>query len=98
MKEKFNKIDCGNYITITNVNGNYHNHCHINKGHKEKQHNTADMLIRLMHSKRIPKSKYLRKCILRVSLDEKYKENVRQKIEKDYNKDNYFNPQKGIRR
>ena len=78
-------IDCGDYQTIVNVNGEYHNHCHVNR------RSTADMLVRLMKNKRVPRSDYLRNSVKRVTLDQKYIEKINHKIEKDRDKQRYYN-------
>lgn len=45
----------------------------------------------------VPDSKYLRETVLRISLDDKYKEKVKNKIDKDRNKQQYININKGIK-
>lgn len=90
--DKLNIIDCGNYFTIININGEYDNHCHI------KKYKTANMLVNLILNKRVPKSKYLRESAKRVTLDERYKQDIDIKIEKDRDRIYYFNPNKGVRR
>lgn len=51
-----------------------------------------------MDKGQVPDSDYLRETVLRISLDTKYRDRVRNKIEKDKNKQLYFNPNKGVRR
>lgn len=85
-------INCGNYYTIANINGNQENHCHVNK------QSTAELLCKLITRKEVPKSSYLRESAKRVTLDEKYKEKIEIKEEKDRNKQYYYNPQKGVRK
>ena len=82
---KYKIIDCGGYVTITNVNGEYKNHCHVNRM------KTAKMLVKLMKKKRVPKSSYLRESVKRVTLDERYIEKINIKIEKDRDKQYYYN-------
>lgn len=90
--DRFNIIDCGNYMTIVNLNGGYENHCHINT------YDTAEMFIKLMNKKRVPDSDYLRKSALRVSIDPKYINKIEIKIAKDRDKTRYFNVNRGIAR
>lgn len=78
-------ISCGDYITIANVKGDYDNHCHV------KRMKTANMLVKLMKNKRIPKSNYLRESIKRVTLDKKYIRDIDNKIIKDKSKQTYCN-------
>lgn len=89
-KDEFIVIEDKRGHVVINTKGNYGNHGHI------KRYETAKMFIRLMDKKQIPRSDYLRKTVLRVSLDERYKDDVRRKIEKDRDKQRYFNPSKGV--
>lgn len=75
---------------IINTNGMYQNHGHV------KYLNTCKKLLRLMDKSIVPDNPYLRGTVLRISLDEKYKENVLVKIEKDNNKQKYININKGV--
>lgn len=75
---------------IINTLGKYENHGHV------KFLGTCKKLLRLMDKGTVPDSPYLRDTALRVSLDEKYKAKVLHKIEKDKNKQKYFNSQKGV--
>ena len=77
---------------LINSLGKYENHGHI------KKLKTCKMLIELMEKEIVPDSDYLRESVLRISLNEKYKEKVRNKIKKDKNKIWYHNPNKGVRR
>lgn len=85
-------INCGNYYTVINAKGNYQNHCHVNK------RSTAELLCRLIKSKKVPDSSYLIESAKRVSIDWKYIEKIENKIEKDKNRQFYFNSQKGVRK
>ena len=78
-------LDCGNYFTIVNVNGKEENHCHV------KRRSTAELLCRLVKSKRVPDSSYLRTSAKRLTLSTKYIKNINVKIEKDKNKRGYYN-------
>lgn len=89
--DKFNIIDCGTYFTITNINGSYSNHCHVDTK------DTAEMLVRLMRKKRVPRSHYLRQSAMRVTLDNKYKIEIELKIMKDRDKIRYYNVNRGVR-
>lgn len=82
---RYNIINCGDYMTIVNIKGEYENHCHVDK------YKTAKMLVKLMKNKRIPKSSYLRESVKRVTLDENYIRDINIKIEKDKNKQKYRN-------
>lgn len=72
------------------MNGRYENHGHVKKA------KTAKMLIRLMKENKVPNSNYLRETVLRVSLDNKYKTKVKNKMAKDRDKQKYININKGI--
>lgn len=76
------------YIVI-NTEGTYDSHAHI------KKFATCKMLLSLMEKNIVPDSAYLRISALRLSTDEKYRDKVLNKIEKDRNKQLYYNPQKG---
>ena len=55
------------------------------------------MLVRLIQDKRVPKSSYLRESARRVTLDEKYKLDIKVKNEKDKQRQRYVNIQRGAR-
>lgn len=78
-------LDCGNYITIVNVNGKEENHAHV------KRRSTAELLVRLVKNKRVPDSPYLRTSAKRLTLSTKYIRNINIKIEKDKNRQSYYN-------
>lgn len=75
---------------LINMDGKYENHGHIRKL------DTAKMVIKLIKTKKVPDSNYLRQTVLRVSLDEKYKAKVRHKIAKDKDKQPYVKYPKGV--
>jgi len=81
----------GHHIII-NTKGKYNNHGHI------KFLGTCKKLLNLIDRKIIPNSDYLRGTALRISLDPKYITEIENKIKKDKNKQQYFNPQKGVRK
>lgn len=81
----------GEHIII-NTNGRYENHGHV------KFLGTCKKLLGLIERNIVPDSTYLRETALRISLDKDYKSKVRSKIEKDKQRQRYFNPQKGVRR
>lgn len=89
--ERFNIIDCGKYFTVTNVNGTYDNHAHV------KTKRTAKALVNIMTKKQMPYSDYLRKSAIRITTDDKYKERILNKIEKDKSKQKYININKGVK-
>lgn len=91
IKERFAWKDCGKYITVFNVKGERENHSHINRGHKKKQIKTAQMLIRLVRNKTVPKSHYLRQSALRLTRDVRYRYEILNKIEKDKQKPKFYN-------
>ena len=76
--------------TIINTKSDTH-HGHI------KTIKTCEMLLKLMDRQVVPDSTYLRNTILRICLDDKYKDKVINRIEKDKQRQYYYNPQKGIR-
>lgn len=82
---RYKIIDCGDYYTIANINGGYEDHCHVNTK------KTAKMLVKLMKKKRVPRSDYLRESVKRVTLDERYIEDINIKTEKDRDKQKYRN-------
>lgn len=69
----------------------YEHHGHV------KYLNSCKKLLKLMDENIVPDSKYLRETVLRISLDDKYKEKVKNKIDKDRNKQQYININKGIK-
>ena len=75
---------------IINTLGKYENHGHI------ARLGTCKKLLSLVDKNIVPDSDYLRGTALRISLDPKYIEKVKHKIEKDKNKQQYYNPQKGV--
>ena len=91
MKDELYLIDCGRYITIVNANGEHKHHAHINRGNRKKRYRSANTLMRLVRNKTVPKSKYFRTSALRLTLDEKYKEEIKIKMEKDKQKPKYTN-------
>ena len=65
-------------------------HTHI------KTLDTSIDFIGLLCEGKVPDSKYLRKSVLRICRDKKLIQAVLHKIEKDKQKQNYYNPQKGV--
>lgn len=82
--------DYRNGHVVINTNGKYEHHGHIHSL------GTCKKLLKLMDSKTVPNSPYLRGSVLRISLDEKYKEKVLHKILKDKNKQRFHRPPKGV--
>jgi len=78
------------YIVI-NTEGTYENHGHV------KSFKVAKTIIDLVQRKTIPYSDYLRHTALRLTLDNNYKMDILRKIEKDRNKEQYFNINKGLK-
>ena len=85
-------INCGKYYTVINTNGDYANHAHI------KTKNTAELLCKLIRNKTLPNSSYLIDSAIRITLDEKYRHELEIKQKRIKDKQNYYNPQKGVRR
>lgn len=76
-------------FVVVNTEGEYENHSHF---YTKK---TCEKFIRMIRRRTIPLSPYFRESALRVSLDEKYKDSIVQKIEKDRNKPKLVRVQKG---
>lgn len=102
----FKIIDNDTYYTIENVKANdFDNfHTHINKkSNKPSKRNKKDrkkdslcsMLIRLICRKQVPKSDYLRESAKRISRDEKYIQDIDNKIEKDRDRQKYVRSNMG---
>ncbi|MFW6029670.1 MAG: hypothetical protein ACOCRO_05385 [Halanaerobiales bacterium] len=70
---------------LINKKGERKNHTHL------KKKDTCHLLVRLICSGTVPDKGWLRKSALRVSLDPKYKQKIRIKIEKDKQKPKYVN-------
>ena len=77
--------DCGSYFTVVNVKGEYGNHAHV------KYKSTAELLVRLVESKRVPDSSYLRTSAKRLTLSTKYIRSINAKIKKGKQKQRYYN-------
>lgn len=90
--DRLNIIDCGNYVTVVNINGSYDNHCHVDT------YDTALMFVKLVEKKRVPDSDYLRESALRVSINPKYIQKIEIKIAKDKDKTKYVNVNRGVKR
>ena len=85
-------MECGNHYVLINKKGKVENHTHLKKKH------TCDLLIKLICSKEIPHSPYLRTSAKRISRNKKYIREIEIKEEKDKQRQHYFNPQKGVKR
>lgn len=90
--DKYKIIKSGRYYTLVNINSEYSKHAHIYKI------NTAFLLIRLIENQIVPKSKYLQQAALRLTTNEKYKDKVLYKQEKNANKEEYYNVNKGVKK
>ena len=86
--DKLKIINCGNYFTVINLKGEHENHAHV------KKKSTAELLVKLIKRKQVPKSKYLRESAKRITIDKKYIQKIEIKEEKDRNKLNYINNRK----
>lgn len=87
--DNYKIINAKNEYVLINLKGEYEAHGHF------KTRDVCFLIIDLIKKKRVPKSKYLREAVLRISTDEKYKEKVVFKITKDKNRTRYFNVNKG---
>jgi len=83
--------DCGSYFTISNLNGEHENHCHIDNK------KSAELFKKQVERKIVPRGIYFRSCALRVTIDENYKEKILIKAAKDKQKQLYRNINKGVR-
>lgn len=96
--EDFIISEGGYRFTIENAKAhdfdNYHTHIRKRKSKKNKTQ-TCDMLIRLICSKVVPKSTYLRTSAKRISRDEEYIAKIEHKEAKDLQKQKYFNVNNG---
>lgn len=85
-------MECGNHYVLINKKGKVENHTHL------KKKDTCYLLIKLVCRKQIPRSPYLRTSAKRISRNKKYIREIEIKEEKDKQKLQYFNLQKGVRR
>lgn len=84
------KIRDGYYVYNKNrLSEDEHTHIYTKK--------TCRKLIDLIHKRRVPNSSYLRISVLRICKDEKLLRDVRHKIEKDRDKQQYCNAGGGKR-
>lgn len=79
------------YIVV-NTKGKYENHGHF------KKLSTCYVLIRLIQKKSIPKKSFMIEAARRITTDEKYKQVLTIKQEKNKQRQHYFNSNKGVRR
>lgn len=90
-KEDFKIVGYHGEYVLVNIKGENSNHTHItNKG-------TCKLLIDLVVKQVVPNSNYLRTSAKRISRNPKYIQKINIKIEKDKNKQKYFNSNKGVR-
>lgn len=85
-------MECGNHYVLINKKGKMENHTHL------KKKDTCYLLIKLVCEKKIPCSPYLRTSAKRISRNKKYIREIEIKEEKDKQKLQYFNLQKGVKR
>lgn len=83
--------NCGSYFTVSNINGNYENHCHIDNK------KSAELFKKQVERKIVPKGSYFRSCALRVTIQNDYIEKILIKNEKDKCRQRYYNSNKGLR-
>ena len=79
--------------TIYNSKGTFESH----HGHIDRL-GTCKKLLQMIDKGIIPDSPYLRETVLRICIDNKYKDKVINRIKKDGSRQYYFNPNKGIKR
>ncbi|MCK9444596.1 MAG: hypothetical protein M0Q14_08725 [Tissierellaceae bacterium] len=79
------------YIVV-NTKGNYDNHGHF------KKLSTCYLIIRLMQKRTIPKKSFMLEAARRITIDQKYKQVLEMKQEKNKQRQRYFNPNKRVRR
>ena len=77
---------------VKNEKGKYKNHGHF------RRLKTCYLIIKLIQTQQVPKSRYLRESVIRIVTDIDYTNKVKRKIEKDRNRQYYFNSQKGVRK
>ena len=92
----FKVIRFKRYYLVANTDGNYENHTHIPVRSRtgEREYNVCKHLILLLESKQIPRSKYLLTSAIRLTLDEKYKEQLLEV--QNRRKQKYVNANKGL--
>lgn len=76
---------------VKNVRGGYDSHGHF------KQLKTCYTIISLIQQQKVPRSKYLREAVIRISTNKDYANRVKHKIRKDKDKQLYINVNKGCR-
>ena len=91
-KSDFVIVPYRNEYVLSNSKGSEDQHTHIRRG------GTCKLLIKLVCNKIVPNSGYLRTSAMRITRDEKYRRAIQRKIEKDADKQKYYNVQKGRRR
>lgn len=87
--DKFKILRNRSGFILINENGDYSNHGHF------KKESTCKLLIDLINKNIIPHSDYLRQAVLRICINDKYKDKVKRKIKKDKDKQMYININKG---
>ena len=92
-KDEYTVVKSKRGHVIINTKGIFEeNHAHV------KHLSTCKMVIGLIKKNIVPDSSYLRETVKRLSLDSKYIDKINSKIEKDKNRQYYFNPSKGVAR
>lgn len=79
-----------NHYVLINTKGKRENHTHLNAV------KTCEMLVGLVCRKTVPTSDYLKESARRISRDEKYCKKIKNKIEKDKNKQGFYKVNNGI--
>jgi hypothetical protein len=89
--DKYRILKSGRDYTLINIHAEYKCHGHFRKA------DTCFLLMRLMREQIVPKSIYLQDAALRLTTDESYKQKILNKQEKERNKLNFYNVNKGVR-
>lgn len=84
--------DCGSYFTISNLNGEHENHCHIDNK------KSAELFKKQVERKIVPRGSYFRSCALRVTIQEDYKLKIQNKIAKDVDRQFFYRVNRGLKK
>lgn len=90
--DEYKILETSRDYIIVNTNGKYENHGHF------KKLSTCFVLIRLLQRKTIPSKPFMLEAARRITIDEKYKEVLSNKQQKNKQRQYYFNSNKGVRK
>lgn len=88
--DDFKVVNSKNEYVLVNLNGEHRHHAHLKKA------DTCFLLMKLIRKKIVPQSKYLQEAAIRLSTDDDYIKKIRHKQEKNRNKEQYYNVNKGL--